>query len=190
MTVEAFSDGLLGWIIRIAGVFWLVGAFMLYRQIRMEMMLDRMTSRIETMTREFEAQGIEDDQVIEDDDDGYGNLDAPVKPAPRTAEEQAIDRWIDRDDAARRGWIAAQSVVLGITALAMVLLHPLAAWLVPLLVIGQGAYFIWREYTARHAPNAESANHARPTTSTVNAGWFSLIVACLVWAAAFRGVLH
>ena len=190
MTVEAFSDGLLGWIIRIAGLFWLVGAFMLYRQIRMEMMLDRMTSRIETMTREFEAQGIQDDQVIEDDDDGYGNIDAPVKPAPRTAEEQAIDRWTDRDDAARRGWIAAQSVVLGITALAMILLHPLAAWLVALLVIGQGAYFIWREHTARHAPNAESANHARPTTSTVNAGWFSLVVATLVWAAAFRGVLH
>ena len=65
MTVEAFSDGLLGWIIRIAGLFWLVGAFMLYRQIRMEMMLDRMTSRIETMTREFEETG-------EPDEDGYG----------------------------------------------------------------------------------------------------------------------
>ena len=183
MPVEAFSDGLLGWIIRIAGLFWLVGAFMLYRQIRMEMMLDRMTSRIETMTREFEETG-------EPDEDGYGNIDAPVKRAERTAEEQAIDRWTDRDDAARRGWIAAQSVVLGITALSMIVLHPLAAWLVALLVIGQGAYFIWREHTARHAPNAESADHARPTTSTVNAGWFSLVVATLVWAAAFRGVLH
>ena len=183
MPVEAFSDGLLAWIIRIAGLFWLVGAFMLYRQIRMEMMLDRMTSRIETMTREFEETG-------EPDEDGYGNIDAPVKRAERTAEEQAIDRWTDRDDAARRGWIAAQSVVLGITALSMIVLHPLAAWLVALLVIGQGAYFIWREHTARHAPNAESADHARPTTSTVNAGWFSLVVATLVWAAAFRGVLH
>ena len=184
MTVEAFSDGLLGWIIRIAGLFWLFGAFMLYRQIRMEMMLDRMTSRIETMTRDFEEQG------EPDDDDGYGDIDAPVKRAERTAEEQAVDRWTDRDDAARRGWIAAQSVVLGVTALSMILLHPLAAWLVALLVIGQGAYFIWREYTARHAPNAEAADHARPTTSTVNAGWFSLVVATLVWAAAFRGVLH
>ncbi|MDP3495498.1 MAG: hypothetical protein Q8R82_20515 [Hyphomonadaceae bacterium] len=182
MTVEAFSDGLLGWIIRIAGLFWLFGAFMLYRQIRMEMMLDRMTTRIETMSREFEASN-------EPDDDGYGDIDAPVKRAERTIEEQAIDRWTDRDDAARRGWIAAQSVVLGVTALSMILLHPLAAWLVALLVIGQGAYFIWREHTARHAPNAESADHARPTTSTVNAGWFSLVVATLVWAAAFRGVL-
>ena len=162
MTVEAFSDGLLGWIIRIAGLFWLVGAFMLYRQIRMEMMLDRMTSRIETMTREFEAQG------IEDDDDGYGNIDAPVKRAPRTTEERAIDRWTDRDDAARRGWIAAQSVVLGITALAMILLHPMAAWRVALLVIGQGAYFVGREYTARHAPSVT------PTTalnSRHKCGW-------------------
>ena len=182
MTVEAFSDGLLGWIIRIAGLFWLFGAFMLYRQIRMEMMLDRMTSRIETMTRDMEPDTAEDDT--------YGDIDAPVQRAERTPEEQAIDRWTDRDDAARRGWIAAQSVVLGVTALSMIVLHPLAAWLVALLVIGQGAYFIWREYTARHAPNADAASHARPTTSTVNAGWFSLIVACLVWAAAFRGVLH
>jgi ABC-type nickel/cobalt efflux system permease component RcnA len=183
MTVEAFSDGLLGWIIRIAGLFWLFGAFMLYRQIRMEMMLDRMTSRIETMTRDLEASSA-------DDEDTYGDIDAPVKRRELTPEEQAIDAWTDRDDAARRGWIAAQSVVLGVTAMSMMLLHPLAAWLVALLVIGQGVYFIWREYTARHAPNAECADHARPTTSTVNAGWFSLVVAILVWAAAFRGVLH
>ena len=183
MTVEAFSDGLLGWIIRIAGLFWLFGAFMLYRQIRMEMMIDRMTSRIETMTRDMESSGAEDD-------DTYGDIDAPVKPRERTPEEKAIDAWTDRDDAARRGWIAAQSVVLGVTALSMMLLHPLAAWLVALLVIGQGVYFIWREHTARRAPNAECADHARPSTSTVNAGWFSLVVATLVWAAAFRGVLH
>jgi len=182
MTLDDFSDGLLGWIIRIAGLFWLFGAFMLYRQIRMEMMLDRMTSRIETMTRDFEAGSA--------DEDSYGDIDAPVKPRERTPEEQAIDAWTDRDDAARRGWIAAQSVVLGVTALSMMLLHPLAAWLVALLVIGQGVYFIWREYTARRAPNAECAAHARPSASTVNAGWFSLVVAILVWAAAFRGVLH
>ena len=188
MTVEAFSDGLLGWIIRIAGLFWLFGAFMLYRQIRMEMMLDRMTSRIETMTRDMEAGGSPETGSAEEDT--YGDIDAPVQRKERTAEEQAIDRWTDRDDAARRGWIAAQSVVLGVTALSMILLHPLAAWLVALLVIGQGVYFIWREHTARHAPNAETAAHARPSASTVNAGWFSLVVATLVWAAAFRGVLH
>ena len=72
----------------------------------------------------------------------------------------------------------------------MILLHPIAAWLVALLVLGQGAYFIWREYTARHAPNIECAAHARPTASTVNAAWFSLVVACLVWAAAYQGILR
>jgi ABC-type nickel/cobalt efflux system permease component RcnA len=171
MTIEAFSNGLLGWIIRAAGLFWLFGAFMLFRQIRMEMMLDGMTSKLERMAREFEA-----------DDD------APAE-RPASPEQQAIDRWTDRDDAARRGWIAAQAVVLAATALAMMLLHPFAAWMAALLVIGQGAYFFWREHTARHAPSAEAALHARPSTSTVNAGWVSLVVAMLVWTAAFRGVL-
>lgn len=186
MGVEAFVDGLLGWIIRIAGLLWLFGALMLFRQIRMEMALDRMTKRLETMSRDFEASGITDDVA----DGEYADMDRPNEPAPRTAEEQAADRWMERDDAARRGWIAGQAVVLTATALAMMLLHPFAAWMVALLVLGQGAYFIWREHTARHAPNAECADHARPTASTVNAGWFSLILGCLVWAAAFRGVLQ
>ncbi len=178
MSVEAFSDGLLGWIIRIAGLMWLFGAFMLFRQIRMEMALDSMTSRLETMSREFEARGIMDD------------IAEPSEPAIRTTEEQSVDRWMDRDDAARRGWIAGQAVVLAATSLAMMLLHPVAAWMVALLVLGQGAYFIWREHVSRNAPNAECAEHARPSRSTVNAGWFSLVLGCLVWAAAFRGVLH
>jgi flagellar biosynthesis/type III secretory pathway M-ring protein FliF/YscJ len=97
---------------------------------------------------------------------------------------------MDRDDAARRGWIAGQAVVLAITAITMVILHPFAAWMVALLVLGQGVYFIWREYTARRAPDAETAEHARPSASTVNAAWFSLVVATLVWAAAFRGLLR
>lgn len=187
MSVEAFSDSLLGWIIRIAGLMWLFGAVMLFRQIRMEMALDNMTKRIETMTREFEADGATDDVV---DDDGFLDMDRPVERAPRTAGQQAADRWMERDDAARRGWIAGQAVVLGATALAMMLLHPFAAWMVALLVLGQGAYFIWREHTARHAPDAECADHARPSRSTINAGWFSLILGCLIWAAAFRGLLH
>jgi ABC-type Fe3+ transport system permease subunit len=74
-------------------------------------------------------------------------------------------------------------------ALAMILLHPLAVWLVALLVTGQGLYFFWREWTARRAPNAEAARHARPTRATVNAGWASIVVAILVWSASFRGVL-
>ena len=35
------TESFLGWIIRLAGLFWLLGAFMLFRQIRMEMMLDQ-----------------------------------------------------------------------------------------------------------------------------------------------------
>jgi hypothetical protein len=143
---------------------------MLFRQIRIEMALDSMTARIERAARQIEA-------------------DVPSEPTRKSAEEQARDRWTDRDDAARRGWIAAQAVVLAATALAMLLLHPFAAWMVALLVLGQGAYFIWREHAARRAPSAEAAMHARPSASTVNAGWVSLIVAMLVWTAAFRGVL-
>lgn len=177
MGVEAFVDGLLGWIIRIAGLLWLFGALMLFRQIRMEMALDRMTKRIDRMVQDFGGAELAEEDAI------------PADPPP-TPEQAAIDRWMERDDAARRGWIAGQAVVLTATALAMMLLHPFAAWMVALLVLGQGAYFIWREHTARHAPNAECAAHARPTASTVNAGWFSLILGCLVWAAAFRGVLQ
>jgi Flp pilus assembly protein TadB len=168
MDAEAFSDGLLGLIIRLAGLFWLLGAFALVRQIRMEMMLDRMTSQIEGMTEKAARDTAE-----------------PAK----SAEDAAIERWKDRDDAARRGWIAGQAVVLIATALAMILLHPLAVWLVALLVAGQGLYFFWREWTARRAPNAEASTHARPTRATVNAGWASLVVAMLVWSASFRGVL-
>lgn len=171
MNAEAFSDALLGLIIRLAGLFWLLGAFALLRQIRMEMTLDRMTPRVEGM-----AQTIARDAAAPD---------APDQPA----ENAETERWKDGDDAARRGWIAGQAVVLVATALAMILLHPLAAWLVALLVMGQGVYFIWREWTARRAPNAEAAAHARPTRATINAGWASLVVAMLVWSASFRGVL-
>jgi hypothetical protein len=173
MDAGAFSEGLLGLIIRLAGLFWLLGAFALVRQIRMEMMLDRMTSQIEGMAKTMAGDAA-------DEAPGSG----------KSAEEAANARWKDRDDAARRGWIAGQAVVLIATALAMILLHRLAAWLVALLVMGQGLYFFWREWTARRAPTAEAATHARPTRATVNAGWASLVVAMLVWAATFRGVLH
>lgn len=183
---EAVSDAILPWIIRIAGFLWLIGAFMLFRQIRMEMALDRMTSQLEDMARSVEA----DLPTDAPSEDTYGDIDAPVTPRAKSDEEKATDAWMDRDDAARRGWIAGQAVVLAITAITMVILHPFAAWMVALLVLGQGVYFIWREHTARRAPNAETAAHARPTASTVNAAWFSLVVATLVWAAAFRGLLR
>ncbi len=188
MTPEAFSDGLLGWIIRFAGLFWLFGAFMLFRQIRMEMALDRMSLQLETMAREIEADAAEQGITAENDvDEGFA--DRPASRTPADPQGKALEAWMDRDDAARRGWIAAQAIVLTATALAMILLHPFAAGMVALLVLGQGAYFIWREYTARHAPSAEAAAHARPSAATVNAGWLSLAVAILVWLGAFRGIL-
>lgn len=170
MTFEQFSNGLLEWIIRGAGLLWLVGSFMLLRQIRAEMTLDRLTAQLEARAREIEA-------------------DAGETPDNLTARSPE-DIWIDRDDAARRGWIAAQAVILAATALAMILLHPFATWMAALLVAGQGAYFFWREHTARHAPTAKAAEHARPSQSTINAGWVSLAVAILVWLAAFQGLLH
>jgi hypothetical protein len=176
MDAEAFSDGLLGLIIRLAGLFWLLGAFALVRQIRMEMMLDRMTSQIEGMA----------EKVARDAAEAEGDAREPTKPA----DETAIERWKDRDDAARRGWIAGQAVVLAATAISMILLHPFASWMAALLVIGQGVYFFWREWTARRAPTVEAAAHVRPSAATVNAGWVSLAVAMLVWTAAFRNLLN
>ena len=172
--LDAVINALLPWIIRLAGLFWLIGAFALIRQIRVEMSLDRMTARIEEMARDL----AKDESLPEDD-----------RPRMKSAAEQSAEQWQDRDYAARRGWIAGQAVVLAATGIAMVLMHPFAAWMVALLVLGQGVYFIWREWTARHAPDAEAAAHARPTPATVNAGWVSLVVAMLVWTAAFRGLL-
>jgi hypothetical protein len=174
MNGDAIWDWVLGWLVRLAGLFWVFGGFMLLRQIRMEMALDRMTSDLERAVREIGPDARDE---------------APAGDAT-TSEQQAVDRWMDRDDAARRGWIAGQAVVLIVTGLAMMLLHPLASGFVALLVLGQGVYFIWRETTARRAPGAAAAAHARPSPATINAGWVSLIVGCLVWMAAFRGVLH
>ncbi|MDP3738081.1 MAG: hypothetical protein Q8R02_11870 [Hyphomonadaceae bacterium] len=168
MTVEQLSNVLLEWIVRAAGLFWLVGALMLFRQIRSEMVLDGMTASLQKATRDLAA-----------------DLGQPPPTQPT-----ATDKWIDRDDRARRGWIAGQAVVLAATALAMLMLHPFASWMAALLVIGQGAYFFWREHTSRHAPTPEAAVHAKPSQATVNAGWVSLAVALLVWLAAFRGLLR
>jgi Flp pilus assembly protein TadB len=174
MTLDAVANVVLPWIIRIAGLLWLIGAFALIRQIRMEMALDRMTTRVEEVARDFARE----ETLAEDD-----------RPRVKSAAEKAAELWQSRDDAARRGWIAGQAVVLAATGIAMLLLHPAAAWLVALLVMGQGVYFIWREYTARRAPSVEAGAHARPSARTVNAGWFTLFIATLVWTAAFRGLL-
>lgn len=179
--LEAVSDAVLPWIIRITGLLWLVGAVMLFRQIRMEMALDRMTTRVEEIARELQA--------AEETAEPTEHDERPLRDAARPAEE-AVARWIDRDNAARRGWIAGQAVVLGATAATMIALSKLAAWMVALLVAGHGVYFFWREFTARRAPGPEAAAHARPTKSTVNAGWVALVIAMLVWSAAFRGLLN
>ncbi len=186
MMGEAIWDGVLGWLIRLAGLFWVFGSFMLFRQIRMEMALDKMTSQLERAARDFKAEPGPETPP----EDTYGDIDAPVQRRVKSEAEVAADRWMDRDDAARRGWIAGQAVVLAITGLAMMMLHPLASGFVALLVLGQGVYFIWREATARRAPTAEAAAHARPSAATINAGWVSLTIGCVVWMAAFRGVLR
>ena len=185
--LDAFINASLPWIVRLAGLFWLTGAFALFRQIQAEMALDRMTAAIskaaDTLDADIKAADVPDE-------DGYGDIDAPVKRRERSDSEKAAARWMDRDDAARRGWIAGQAVVLMATAIAMILLMVAAAWMAALLVIGQGFYFFWREWTARRAPTAEAALHARPSAATVTAGWVSLAVAMLVWMAGFRGLLN
>lgn len=184
--LDAVINATLPWIIRIGGLFWLTGSFMLFRQIQTEMALDRMTAMIGKAADKLDADSKAADVP---DDDGYGDIDAPVKRRDQNDAEKAVARWMDRDDAARRGWIAGQAVVLMATAIAMVLLLWVAAWMAALLVTGQGLYFFWREWTARRAPSVEAAAHARPSAATINAGWVSLIVAMLVWMAAFRGLL-
>src|SRR5690348_596120 len=101
---------------------------MLFRQIWSEMALDRIAAALDAMS------------------DAIGGAQ-PESSTPRA--KRAEERWMGRDDAARRGWIAGQAVVLVATALAMLMMHRFAAWLAALLVLGQGVYFIWREWMAR-----------------------------------------
>src|SRR5262245_48988938 len=105
MSLETFSNQLLEWLVRLAGLFWLAGAFMLFRQIRTERLLDRMAAKLERAT-----------------------------PETPTAAPDPATRWKNRDDAACRGWIAGQAVVLAATSVSMLLLHPFSAWLAALLV--------------------------------------------------------
>ena len=147
MDAGAFSEGLLGLIIRLAGLFGLLGAFALVRQIRMEMMLDRMTSKIEGMAKTMAGDAA-------DEAPGSG----------KSAEEAANARWKDRDDAARRGWIAGQAVVLIATALAMILLHRLAAWLVALLVMVTHRANIKRLIAGTEPRVGEKKAHTPPAT--------------------------
>jgi ABC-type nickel/cobalt efflux system permease component RcnA len=186
VTFDAFSDGVLGWLVRGAGLLWLFGAFALFRQIQAEMALDAMASKLGKIAKEMEADAAAHPPPPDAD---FLDNDAPSQPRLKSDADRAEERWIDRDDTARRGWIAGQAVVLAATAIAMLMLHPVSAWLAALLVMGLGVYFIWREYTARHAPSPKAAEHARPSTATINAGWVSLFVAGLVWMAAFRGLL-
>jgi len=175
MTFEAFSNGLLQWIVRGAGLVWLFGALVLAYQIFIEWMMDRLQPAMQEAGRKMRAE--------------IARIDPSFRPEEpvRNEEEEA---WILRDNGARRGWIAGQAVVLAVTSLAMMLLHPFASWMAALLVLGQGVYFIWREHTARRAPSPKAAAHARPSQATVNAGWMSLAVALLVWLAASRGLLR
>ena len=146
--LDAVADAALPWIIRLAGLFWLIGAFALIRQIRMEMTLDRMTARIEEMARDFaQDDACAKTQAAREERRRRGcRTLARIATMPRGAAGSP-----DRPSCWRRRGIA------------MMLLHPFAAWMVALLVLGQGVYFIWREWTARRAPDAEAAAHARPT---------------------------
>ena len=94
-----------------------------------------------------------------------------------------------RNRSARQRWAAPGGRHDRVIRLAGVALPVGIGVLAAFLVMGQGAYFIWREHTARRAPSAKAADHARPSVSTINAGWVSLFVAGLVWMAAYRGLL-
>lgn len=191
MTIHDASDVLLEWIIRGVGLLWVGGTIALFVTLRRQAMLDSMIARISDMTRDSAAllDGANPVATPDADDDGFLDMDRPMEPRVRDTAREAEEAWIDRDDRRRRRLLAINGVVLGLCALAMLMLHPFAVWLVALLVGGQGVYFIERELAARAAPTAEAAAGARLEQSTRNAGWFSLAAAGLVWLGEYRGVL-
>ncbi len=177
MDFAVTAQAVLGWLVRGVGAMWLVGSVALLASLRREAQIDRMIAGIDKAASDL-TDAI--DAASEDDD----------PPAVRRSpEQQAARDWEDRDDRSRRRWLALQSVLLAVTGLSMLFLHLSSAALVAALVAAQGFYFLWRERTAKSAPTADLAREARPKRDTVNAGWFSLGVATLVWAAAIQGLL-
>lgn len=160
---EAASNELLGWIIRVVGLMWLIGAFVLVNSLRRDAMLDGMISKLDRIATDLAGEG---------------------KP------KDAAEAWIDRDERNRRRWLGAQAVLLGVTGLSMAILSRFSVYLVAALIAAQGVYFLVREMAVRAAPTDEAREDARPSRSTVNAGWFSVAVGGLVWLASSRHVLE
>lgn len=160
--------------IRLVGALWVFGAIASLVMVWRWRRYSRMADRIEEMMKQVEPGP---------EDSGPDDRGAKAQPGadPRAA------AWMEKDAAARRRWIFVQSLLLAATGLAMAMFHPTSVWLIALLILGQGVYFGLRERAVRAAPTLEAAEEARPSRSTVNAGWFSLGVGALIWIAYGRG---
>jgi hypothetical protein len=180
---DGLGFALVGGVIRCVGALWVVGAILMFFRLRQETAIDGMLGKLTQMADAAEAEF-----GTPPEPGPFENIDRPVKRKPKLPETIAEEAWIDRDDARKRFWLALQGLLLIATGLSMAALHPGAPWLAPVLVAAQGVYFTWREWTARRAPTKAAAANARPTASTVSAGWFSLMAAGLVWAASYAGV--
>ena len=107
---------------------WVGGTIALFVTLRRQAVLDGMISRIGDMTRDFEAtlDAVDPAAASDTDDGGFMDMDRPMEPRERDPAREAEEAWIDRDDRRRRRLLAINGVVLGLCAVAMLMLHPFA----------------------------------------------------------------
>lgn len=154
------AEGLV-WVLRAFGVMYIVGAVFVVRQLRMDSVLDRALSEIETITDRMAT-------------------DAGEPPPVRTAIPE---------DRGRRAWLLAGAVCLFVAGCAMALGHRLAVPLLVVLVVQQLAYFMRQRSLELAAKTLEEAEDARPAQATRNGLYWCLAITVLAAWLGWQGVL-
>jgi hypothetical protein len=101
--------------------------------------------------------------------------------APPGAEKIDVDNNRER-------WMAVGAVALILAGIAMGLGHHAAVWLLAVVIVHQLLYFI-RQRRRELRASSQDAYTERPSRETINAFFFSLIMAVLAGWLSWRGAL-
>jgi hypothetical protein len=121
-------------------------------------------------------------------------LNSKLDPMIATLEQMAREMGappgkeeIDVDNGRER-WMAAGAVVLMLAGVAMGLGHRAAVWLLAAVIVHQLLYFV-RQRRRELRASAQDAFMERPSSQTINAFFFSLVMAVLAAWLYWRGAL-
>lgn len=116
-------------------------------------------------------------------------LDTMIETLDRMAQEMgSAAKPLDVDNNRER-WLAAGGVVMLAAGVAMGLAHRLAVPLLAALIVQQLLYFLRQRRRELRAADQSDAVLERPSRQTVNAFFFSLIMAVLAAWLYWRGAL-